>query len=523
MSNKRKSFSLYLQVPVLAATLATGMVACSDSDSAGPSEVQSKLQTNLPAVIESALGASEFLEGSQQLTALGDSLNALSIVTDPIFGTTPQVGEEEVPLFAADEEGLDEAFDIDSEELTAMLVEEVFNDANYQGDGNFAIPASLVCGSSEPTTSLPGDPNLPGDELPGETIIDQECADTLATIAPLIHVESAGDGLDFDLLIGPDKDNPLSLELRSDRLSLVADLGAAKRSAEFIAASTQEEIELPETVEGVIAASLEVHGPKDVSVSFAIRNDINIAGNVDGQAVSFGLEATDPLLAFRVNAISQEASASINLKRTQLSIPMGLMGGQSTDDGFGDAEPTPLEPDNRRLNIDWKGYSTTLSLNEAAQTFAFTNIGLGTGQSTFKLDNETFFALELNPDAGHVFDIDIAEVSGALPIVAFTPELDLELFLDMRVLAQEGDEEVPASLAGESYVLAIDGAAPSIQAIENADGTEGSIKVVTGEMRISSSSSTGDIQVTAGQCLVSSELTEGEHDLLGYLESGDCP
>ena len=511
MSNKRKSLSLYLKVPLLkfpllAATLATSLIACDDSDKAGPSDVQSQLQSNLPGLLDSTLGAAEFLEQSQQLTALGSSVDALTAITAPIFGTTPQTSDP-VPLFAHAE-----GDEINSEEITQMLVEQLFNDANYQGDGNYAIPASLACASDV-------DPSLPGDGLPEGPALDPDCVANLAAIQPLIHVESAGDGLDFDLLIGPDKDNPLSLELRTNSLSVVADLAAAKRSAEHITSVTNDTLDLPQTIEGVVAATIELHAPKDISLSLAIRSDITISGDIEGEAVSFGLEATDPLLSLRVDEIAQEVTALVDLKRTQLSMPLHLFGGSSVDDQQGDPA---LTPDNRRLDIDWKGYSTTLSLSDAAQSFALTNIGLGDGQSTLKLDGQTFFGLEMNADDGHAFDLDIAEVTGALPIVAISPKLDLELFLDMRILAEEGDEEVPASLAGETYVLEIDGAAPSIQSIESSPD-EGAIKVVTGEMRLSSSSATGDIQVVAGQCLVGSELTEGEHDLLGYLAAGDCP
>ncbi|MBL4637524.1 MAG: hypothetical protein JKY56_26950 [Kofleriaceae bacterium] len=516
MSNKRKSLSLYLKVPLLAATLATGMIACDDSDKAGPSEVQSKIQSNLPGLLDSTIGAADFLEHSQQLVALGSSVDAITAITAPIFGTAAQT-DDPVPFFAHADDEAEDGDEINSQEITQMLVEQLFNDANYQGDGNYAIPASLVCASDiEP--GLPGD-GLPGDGLPEDPVLDPDCVSNLAAIQPLIHVESAGDGLDFDLLIGPDKDNPLSLELRTGRLSVVADLAAAKRSAEHISSVTNDPLDLPQTIEGVVAATIELHGTKDVSLSLAIRSDIAISGDIEGEAVSFSLEATDPLLSLRVDEIAQEVTALVDLKRTQLSIPLHLFAGDSVDDQQGDQA---LTPDNRRLDIDWKGYSTTLSLSEAAQSFALTNIGLGDGQSTLKLDGQTFFALEMNADSGHAFDLDIAEVAGALPIVAISPELDLELFLDMRIVAEEGDEEVPASLAGETYVLEIDGAAPSIQSIETSPD-EGAIKVVTGEMRLSSSSATGDIQVIAGQCLVGSELTEGEHDILGYLAAGDCP
>ncbi len=480
------------------------MIACDDSDKAGPSEVQSKLQSNLPALLDSTLGAADFLENSQQLVALGSSVDTLTAITAPIFGTTAQTGEP-VPFFAhADDEADAEGDEINSQEITQMLVEQLFNDANYQGDGNYAIPASLACVSNI-------EPNLPGDGLPGDgpadgPVLDPDCVSDLAAIQPLIHVESAGDGLDFDLLIGPDKDNPLSL-------------AAAKRSAEHIASVTNDTLDLPQTIEGVVAATIELHAPKDVSLSIAIRSDIAISGDIEGEAVSFALEATAPLLSLRVDEIAQEVTALVDLKRTQLSMPLQLFASESVDDQQGDQA---LTPDNRRLDIDWKGYSTTLSLSEAAQSFALTNIGLGNGQSTLKLDGQTFFALEMNADSGHAFDLDIAEVANALPIVAISPELDLELFLDMRILAEEGDDEVPASLAGETYVLEIDGAAPSIQSIETSPD-EGAVKVVTGEMRLSSSSATGDIQVIAGQCLVGSELTEGEHDILGYLAAGDCP
>ncbi len=502
MHNKSTS-SFYLRAPLLAAALTASLTGACDTNSktgANPASVQQQLKQNVPLLLSNLEDSGRFLSQSEPLRALSGSVDALG----NLMGRAVDDAEPG-PLPASLGDNLDELepIEIDGNEVAEALIEEIFNDENYAGNGDYRIPADFICGS-DGEDEAPGGGNAPEP-------VDAECQAMVDTINPRIHVEEAGDGLDFDFVVGDSRITPVSLELRSDRASIIADISEAKLAAEVFASASGEEIDLPQTMAGVIASTLQVNGPDDATLSFAIRSAVEVSGTFDGDDVSIRLGEADPMLSLRVDVPGEQVVAAIDVGRVELSFPDTLFSG--SDDSS--------DLLSKRFEMDWKGLSSTFTLSADHPNGKLTNLGIGDGTSTLKLAGETFFSTALNANSGSTFDLDIAEVAGELPIVGITPEFDLELFVDLGPLAEEGDDDIPEFFAGETYNIQLGGSAPAIQVVGAPE--DESLKVISGALQISSSAASGGITVGAGQCLASSELLDGEHGLLGYFEAADCP
>lgn len=460
---------------------AMALAACGSE--ASPDEVEPRLEATLPALIDEVANGTGFLEESQTMDALFASLDSM----DGAFSDLPFTGSDEIePLPAADGDGDAPSGD----EIASALADQVFNEDNYEGDGVYGIPAELLCPTDPDTGSLAPD-----------------CVAMVDDAELRIRVELAGDGLDFTLLVGPDRNAPVVLELRSDRASVAVDLDEAAAAAEHLSSVTGEDIELPDTLEGTVAVTLTVHAPKDVSLAVAIREDVVIEGSFPEVGnLSFSSAAADPLAMVRIDGSAERLTALCDLGPTSLSMPW-----QSFD-------PSSLATGD--FHLDWQGASARITLEEGDQSITIEDIGFGDGTSTVSLDEFTLFALDLNASAGRRMAVTISPTD-ALPSFTVAPEMDLSMTFDLGPLAGAGDD-VPDYLIDQSYSVRMDGSMPTAQPVESADGTEGALSIVSGTLTIDSSEADA-IVVDAGSCLVADPLESGEHPVLGYLAAGSCP
>lgn len=461
----------------LALAGALGLAACGGGEEASPDAVEKRLQDTLPGLIDSTVAASAFVGESALMT---DIENGLSMLDSTFADALPFFADDgALPAALEDEE------EVDGQSVTDDLVEIIFTEENYEGDGVYRLPIELFC------------PDEPA---------DPECVDFFTQAELRLRAEFAGDGLDFTLLVGPDRAAPIALELRSNRASLVGDLAEAAAAVEHLASISGEEVDVPEVFEGVAAVSLIAHGETDVSIEVAIREAIRVEGTFpDVGPVAFSTAAAEPLAAVRLDGVNERLTASYDLARTQLSLPWSAVDAESLATGT--------------FAIDWAGSSATLVLEAGADSLVIENIGFGDGTSTVKLDEFVLLSADFNADHGRRAALTIAPTD-ALPTFTFDPAFDLAIGVDLSPLADAGDE-VPAYLLGESYRVTLDGTMPTMQPVESADGLDGALKIVSGQLTIASSAD--QVVVPAGECLVADAYVAGENEILGNLAAGACP
>lgn len=461
--------------------LLLGAAACGGGDGAEPPTVKDRLTDTLPDLLSSTDSALTFLSETDTLASVDSTLSAL----DGAFANLPfTLAGDQVDPGTDGGVVVDEQVDLDGNQIAQELSETIFTDANYAGNGDYRLSGEDFC----VTDGGPPDP---------------DCVAELDSAKIVIHVEAAGDGLDFTLGVGPNRAEPITLELRSDRLTVAVDLAETKDAIAFLGSLTGETIELPQTFEGVIAASLIANAPQNVSIQLAARSDVAIDGTFDGERLAFSTAARDPLLSLDVNAAGRELGASIDVGRTQISGPWQSFAVDSNANG--------------NLEVDWQGFSAGVTLEDGAQTLTVENIGFGDGTSTVSLDEFTLLSVDLNPSAGRAFDLSFAPSNDGLPTIGVDPEFDLTLDFDLRPLANAGDV-VEDYLLDDTYRVTLNGQTPTLQPIENVG-----LAVRSGSLTISADSAASDITVGAGQCLLGvSDPAPGAHPVLGFLAAGAC-
>ena len=381
-----------------------------------------------------------------------------------------------------------------SEQAQDFLEEHVFTDANYEGDGVYRLRGEDFC----PTDELTGAP-------------DAQCVADFNEAELRVRAVLAGDGLDLTLLVGPDRVEPLTVELRSDRITVIVDLGAAAAAARHIATVTGEAIELPRVLEGVVSGELKLNGPDDVTLSVAIREAVRVEGDLESGSYLFSSAAKTPLFSARGEGAARRLSIDLDIGQTQSSFPWDAF-------TIDESEPSLVTG---QLAIDAKGLSGSVVLEEGASQLRLSNIGLGDGKSTVKLDDYEILSWLLNADSGNRFGLTVTPTAAGTATFAFDPELDLQFGVDLQPFADAG-EVVESYLLGETYRVEIDGTTPTVRPVpSDAYGVGGGLSVDSGRLRLSSSSG-AEVIVPAGQCLVDDAVTTGEHPLIGAYASAAC-
>ena len=478
----RRRLPLVSLSSVLALLVAAG---CGGGEEADPDAVNGRLREMLPGLVDPTSQSLEFAGESTALAGLGDSMAAIDESLNLPFSIAP------IDLSSSDDEALAVALpdgEESGEDVAESLAQRLFTAENYEGDGVYRIPVDMVC---------------PADEETGET--DPACVEEWERAELRIRAEFTGDGVDFTLLVGPDRSAPLTLELRPARITVVVDLGEAAEAIRFLA----PDAELPDVLEGVVAFSLVVNGPADVSLEIAVREAARVEASTADGRISFSTDAKDPLASLRIEVAARRLTALFDLGRTQLSMPNRMNDEGSLAPGI--------------WSIDWRGLSFTATAQDGDDEIVIDNIGLGDDTSTIKLDDTQLVGIDLNPADGRRYKMTVRpDPAGGLPIVTFEPGFELLVDVFLQPLADAGDLIDPW-LLDDSYRIALSGSSPATQSIapDETAGTAGALRIARGQLAIESD--TASITVATGQCLIADEISEGEHPLLGGLAAGTCP
>jgi hypothetical protein len=471
-------------VVALFAGAALTLSACGGDSGADPASTQSRVNSSIPRVVDNVAASMGLLAGSETLAALGQSFDSIG-QTFGFLDTGDDFGNFRLMFDGHGDDFFDD--EMSGEEIAQFLAERIFTDENYEGDGYYRVPDDLLC----------------VDTFTGE--INQTCAEELEAVQLRVRAVLAGaDGVDISIVIGPSRVAPVMFELRPDSLAVVVDLGDLRAAAVFLADLAGEVLEdVPDVLEGVVALAVIVHGDEHVSLEAAVREAITI----EGDGVSVSLAARDPMFALEIDVPEESVTASVDIGPLNVKGPWAEMDEDSLATGEGE--------------LSLQGFSADITLQEGAKTLQIENISLGAGTSTLSLDGHVLLAVDFNADSGRAFTLTVLPEEGELPTFGFDPEFDLSLAFDLQPLADAGDE-VPDFLLGETVRVAITGDQPTIQPVEAQGEFPGGIRVVSGELLLSSTGADREIVVAAGSCLIASEPEEEDHPFIGAFDAASC-
>ena len=267
---------------------------------------------------------------------------------------------------------------LDASATTAWLDANVFADANYVGDGTFALPCSTCSPDAQPR----------------------------------VRVEQNDDGsLRFAVELDAAHDEPVSFLLAHDSLAIAVDLDGADDAvaalAEMFGATAPTEM-----TQGAASARIAVVGDAHVQVSASIDRPIMVAVAPQGTPLSadgalrFAADAA-PVLAADVDGSAPAATVALALGEVIAHVPAGV-------------------------DLDLAGATANVTL--AAGSLSLSDVSLGGKTTTITRGGAPALALDLNPGDGRALTATIGLDAAGNATLAFVPCLDLERWVDHAVL-----------------------------------------------------------------------------------------
>lgn len=413
-----------------------------------------------------------FLDDSELWAAgvdAGFSSGGTSCAPAPV---DPQTGEptgepqcEEMPAEEIDLDVTDE-----SAEMTAWLEDHVFVDANVESEEELAV-TYLIDGA----TLCAEDGGA----------ADPECISQVdeAEIRLVATSPNSGD-IDLDVLVGPNRANPVSFQLHEDLLAVEGDLGDAKESAEHIASITGDDLELPATMQGRVRAELNVDSDTKLTAALSVLAPIKVA---DGD-YSFAMAAALPALSVSVDSQAKTIETINDIGAVDGSLPV-------TDYEYDPETDTETET-TYQAGFHLGGMTSTALFEATKDLITVTGLGLGDSTSTFTVDGDEVLAVDLNADDGRALDVTVAADANGSVDVEVSPKLDLAVALKF---AAAGDKlgDIADWMMDDVLRVTFDGAtAPKVRIDE--DGAE----ILDGTLTLSLDNAGDSVSAGAGQCLL---------------------
>ncbi len=433
-------------------------------------DVSQRVTTLSSGLTDRVSGSVEQLENLETLSSLTNALDTISTV----FNNGPTLVRN-VP--GHDAYATKPAPDM--EENLQLLLDILFS------------PQNLETATSSSATFL----------LTSESICEVDDAECISFLDPLevrLEVTEVDEGLNIALQVGPDRIQPMIVELRPARVSYEVDLGALKSAATFVdstqnTAGTDSAMDaLPETLEGRVRLSLASTGPDAVEFVASILETVKIEDSVDN--VSITIAVADPLLKATADGTNETGSVQFAMEALDVDVPW---------DWIADASAAPSES---RFQATLGGIGFLLNLDQKTDTFELSNVGLGSTTTKLAKDGVPFFTADLNPSSGRAFDIDM-QPTEALDSIIFdiTKEFDLTLVFGFDAIAGDfASETFESWMLNETFqvlLAGVDGSA-TIVPVPQSDTFTGGIKVLKGSLTISSTAATAPVVANANQCIV---------------------
>ena len=120
-----------------------------------------------------------------------------------------------------------------------------------------------------------------------------------------------GGGLDFVVLVGATRAEPISVELRKDAIDVTLDLAEAKEALQSIAAAVGEELDLPAVMTGRLGFNLTRRGPRHIEISAGVRSAVEISGTMDEGPFELKVATRDPALRVDLDADAGWTAAAL--------------------------------------------------------------------------------------------------------------------------------------------------------------------------------------------------------------------
>lgn len=430
------------------------------------------------------------------------SVNDMSILDTAAAGVRAASGSPCTPGAtgcAAPDAPPPDSFERQVAQITKVLKERIFTKENLESSdafsATFRVPGSALCSD--------------GTFEPNPTCVDQvERSEIRVRAWP-----QSGGGVNIQVLVGPDRHELGAFELGKTALAAISDLPQTKKALDHIATITGAIYSMtPEVLEGKVEVRLKKNGGEDFTMSQSVLGAVKVQWrNPQGGVSKFRTAATNPTASLRLEGPKKRITVEVNVGETEYIYPYVA---------YGSGDPMA----GKDLTYFLSGLSGKVVAEEGQQEIVFTNLGLGGGQSYYKIDDKVIASVDVNKDAWRHFDLRLRRDEDGQMVARFSPELDVISGIFYSVLRSYG-QQIPQELQDESLRVRLNGSsAPEVKTVpyNPETGFTGGLRIMSGQLTLSTTQSGFEpVVVEAGQCLVAG--SSGTHHLLGRYQAAACP
>lgn len=340
----------------------------------------------------------------------------------------------------------------------------------------------------------------------GSTLADPACVASVDKYELRIRATNKGnDGLDLELLFGPNRAEPLSLSFTDVRVGMTVDLGGVKDTVKHLSPET----ELPRVMMGRVELALTSRGPQDVEFQTSILDALSVEWDTASGAYAFSSARVSPLSELKVwqQDGANWARIALNLGTTEIRVPYS---------------GTKAELSGKQYVASLSGLSYAMEAKEGSEAITLAHLGLGEAQSYVAVGNHKLVTADLNALSGRHFDLHVAKGADGRAVLSVLPEFNLSVFTDMEPVYEYAEGEQPITDFKKSFNVRLSGSgAPSVSSVpaNTSTGFPGGLQVVSGELSVAVNDSR--VTVPASKCLVKESSTTESTTGVGFV-ARDC-
>jgi hypothetical protein len=348
---------------------------------------------------------------------------------------------------------------------------------------------------------------------------DSTCVQKL-TANPIRFAVTANedDTLNVSLLVGQARYNPATVSLGPTKLSVRVDLAETLATIRLFV-DAQDQADLPERLDGVVGGAIEKRSTGEFAVSGSVFEKFDLlVGQAKGKPVAVTVQPSDPTTLLTINPATNTIGYALDLG----AVDVHLAGAAVCDDPCGSKEKTGT------FSGHLGGVTGGVALSKGATDLTLTGLGLGNDTSYLALDNDRLGTLDVNPNNGRKLTVNFKKTAEGT-LVTFDPALDIKLAFMLSKLSESMRVDMPDWLSNEVFDVMLGGApkpsvlvpAPTCDANGNST-SKGQLKVVTGDLRLSSSSLASPVDVPAGMCLLPVDGADSDANPVSQVKAGVC-
>jgi hypothetical protein len=472
--------------------LALGVVGCQPAapEPEEVAEVTARRSGDLVRNIGSSMRTLSNLSALKTLTDVASSVGGFGNVGGGLQGMsiTRLAEEAPLPVPGAPDEATSQA---QAALVEKYLRERIFIEANVEetkgSSTMFRITGEDLCSD-------------------GSTLADPECVTAVDKYELRIRATNKGDdGLDLELLFGPNRAKPLSLSFTGVRVGMIVDMGGVKATVNHLSPET----ELPRVMVGRVELALTSKGPQDVEFQTSILDALSVEWDSATGAYAFNTAKVSPLFGMKVwqKDGANRARVALNLGTTEIRTPYN---------------GPKAEFSGKQYVASLSGLSYEMEAQEGSEALTLAHLGLGEAQSYLALGDHKLATVDLNALSGRHFDLHVAKGTDGRVVLSVKPEFDLSVFTDMEPVYEYAEGEQPIDDFRKDFKVRLSGGdAPSVRPVpaNTSTGFPGGLQVVSGELSVAVNDSR--VIVPASKCLVKEGTTSESTTGVGF-EMRDC-